>query len=107
MSVPVIAVPVLRIEPTMVEIQWSAIFGAEMYEVSYERLTGQEQSGHCPKQSQSATFQYSAGATQATLSGLEEYSNYHLTVTALRGQGSLVAKETLNFMTGSAGMLSI
>ena len=102
MSVPVTAVG--RIEPTVVELEWTPIHGAEMYEVSYERATGQQQSGHCPKQSQSATFQYGAGVNQAILSGLEEYSNYHLTVTALRGQGSFVASETLNFMTRSAGI---
>ena len=54
MGLPVTAVG--RIEPTVVELEWTPIYGAEMYEVSYERATGQEQSGHCPKQSQSATF---------------------------------------------------
>ena len=99
--VPVISV--LRIESTVVEIKWSATIGVEQYEVSYERLTGQKQSGHCPKLSQSARLQYSAGITQALLSGLEEYSNYHITVNASRGQGSFVASETVNIMTGSAG----
>ena len=103
MRVPVISV--VRIEPTVVEIEWSATIGVEQYEVSYERLTGQKQSGHCPEMLQSARLQYSAGRTQAVLSGLEEYSNYHITVKASHGQGSFVASEIVNIMTGSAGTL--
>ena len=80
-------------------------FGAEQYEVSYDGVTGQQQGDHCPEQLPSSGIHYSASTTKAVIPDLEEYSNYHITVTAKRGQESFVSSERVNVMTRSTGII--
>ena len=101
MQVPVVTVQGIGAE--WVELLWSAAHGAEQYRVTYERAGGDLQSGHCPQQSQSSVLVLDATTTRATISGLEEYSSYFVTVTATRGQDSSVSSGKLYFMTLSAG----
>ena len=97
-------VPVVTVQGEWAELLWSAAHGAEQYRVTYERAEGDLQSGHCPQQSQSSVLVLDATTTRATISGLEEYSSYFVTVTATRGQESSVSSGKLYFMTLSAGI---
>ena len=97
--------PTITIRDTQaasVTLAWSS-FGADRYEISYERATGGQQEGHCPSQSHSGLVKVSAPTTSVTIAGLEEFSTYHITVTAKRGKHSFVDSETLSFITTSAG----
>ena len=101
MRAPVITIS--RIEATWVEIEWSATNGVEQYRVTYERVIGAQQRGHCPQQHDSAVLDFSSTTTHATLSELEEYSSYYVTVIAKRGEESFVSSQQISFMTRSAG----
>ena len=105
LTVPQPSVTVDRIQATSVNINWSASFGADRYEILYERATGGQQEGHCPSQSHSGLVKVSAPTTSVTITGLEEFSTYRITVTARRGKHSFVDSETVSFMTSSAGTL--
>lgn len=100
MTVPVITVQ--RVGADEVVIGWSAAHGAEQYRVSYERAKGSAQRGHCPQQSPSSEFV--STTTRATLSNMEEYSTYFVTVTATHGTDSSISSDRVAFMTLSAGI---
>ena len=105
MTKPVISVRTTR--ATSVIIVWRASFGAERYEVSYERAKGQQQNGHCRSQSHSGVLEVSTPTTRAYITGLEEYSSYYITVTARRGHQSLITSEQVTFMTRSTGTVYV
>ena len=86
-----------------VALAWSS-FGADRYEILYERATGGQQEGLCPSQSHSGLVKLSAPTTSANITGLEEFSTYHITVTARQGNFSSLNSETMQFMTISAGI---
>ena len=87
-----------------IALAWSS-FGADHYEILYERATRGQQEGHCPSQSHSGLVKVSAPTTSANITGLEEFSTYHITVTARRGKLSSLSSETTTFMTISAGII--
>ena len=73
--------------PTTISLSWTAANGtADSYEVMWERDT----SGECPDVDEgSATI--SGSSTSHTISGLQEDSNYTITVTATNTAGSAVS----------------
>ena len=84
--------------PTTISLSWTAASGTvNNYEVMWERDT----SGECPGMVEvSATI--TGGSTSYTISGLEEDSNYTITVTATNAAGSAVSIP-ITAMTGEAG----
>ena len=95
------AAPVVNVDsttPTTISLTWtSAGSQVDSYEVPWERDT----SGECTDVGEdSATI--SGSSTSHTISGLEEDSNYTITVTASNTAGSAVSVP-VNAMTGEAG----
>ena len=84
--------------PTTISLSWTAANGTvDSYEVMWERDT----SGECPDVDEgSATI--SGSSTSHTISGLEEDSNYTITVTAINTAGSAVSVP-VTAVTGEAG----
>ena len=84
---------------TTISLSWSVPSGSvvDSYEVMWERDT----SGECPDEYEgSATI--TDGSTSYTITGLEEDSNYTITVTATNPAGS-AASDPVTGMTGEAG----
>ena len=84
--------------PTTIPLSWtSAGSQVDSYEVTWERDT----SGECPDVDEdSATI--SGSSTSYTISGLQEDSNYTITVTATNTAGSAVSVP-VTAVTGEAG----
>ena len=84
--------------PTTIPLTWtSAGSKVDSYEVTWERDT----SGECPDVDEdSATI--SGSSTSYTISGLQEDSNYTITVTATNTAGSAVSVP-VTAVTGEAG----
>ena len=86
------------ITPTTISLSWTTSNGtADSYEVMWERDT----SGECSDVDEdSATI--SGSSTNYTISGLQEDSNYTITVTATTALGSAVSVP-VTAVTGEAG----
>ena len=84
--------------PTTISLSWTAADGtADSYEVTWERDT----SGECPDVDEgNATI--TGNYTSYTISGLEEDSNYTITVTATNALGIAVSVP-VTAVTGEAG----
>ena len=70
----------------------------DSYEVMWERDT----SGECPDENANSATLTGDSATIYTITGLEEYSNYTITVTATNAAGSTVSYPVMG-MTGEIG----
>ena len=95
------AFPLVNVDsttPTTIPLTWtSAGSQVDSYEVTWERDT----SGECTDVDEdSATI--SGSSTSHTISGLEEDSNYTITVTATNTAGSAVS-DPVTSVTGEAG----
>ena len=89
--------------PTNISSSWAALSGSvvDSYEVMWERDT----SGKCSDVDVgNATI--TDGSTSYTISGLEEDSNYTITVTATNAAGSVISDSIIG-MTREARMFSI
>ena len=58
-----------------------------VYEISFERATGDQQFGECPVYEHRGRVLVAANTTTHTLTGLQEFSTYFITVTAVNGAG--------------------
>ena len=92
------AVMVNSIIPTTISLTWTASNGTvDSYEVIWERYT----SGECPDVDMDSAVIISS-STSYTISGLQEDSNYTITVTATNTAGSAVSVPVTT-VTGEAG----
>ena len=77
----------------------------DSYEISFERATGDQQLGDCPAYEHSRRVSAVAGTTTTyTLTGLQEFSTYFITVTAVNVVGRS-GNATVIVTTAAAGML--
>ena len=84
---------------TTLSISWtSGESQVKTYEVMWERDT----SGKCRNMNESSTNITGGGSTSYNITGLEEDSNYTITVTATNAAGSAVS-DSVTGMTGEAG----
>ena len=58
-----------------------------IYDVSFERATGDQQLGDCPAYEHRGRVLVAANTTTHILTGLQEFSTYFITVTAVNGAG--------------------
>ena len=96
MEIPIVILD--EISLTTISISWT-IAGSvvDSYEVMWQRDT----TGECPNEDEgSATI--TDGSTSYTITGLEEYSNYAITVTASNGVG-IMKSNPVTGMTNEAG----
>ena len=98
---PAVVAPVMNVgstTPMTIPLTWTSA-GSEVdsYEVTWERDT----SGECPDVDEGST-NITDGSTSYTISGLQEGSNYTITVTATNTAGSAVSVP-FTAMTGEAG----
>jgi len=83
---------------TTISLSWtSAGSVVDSYEVMWERDTSEE----CPDEDEGSTT-ITGGSTSYTITGLEEDSNYTITVNATNAVGSAVS-DTITEMTGEGG----
>ena len=88
--------------PTSVVISWNQQAKADSYEISFER---DQQLGDCPAYEHSGRVPALVGTTTTfTLTGLQEFSTYFITVTAVNVAGRS-ENATVNVTTATAGML--
>ena len=91
--------------PTSAVISWNQQSKVDSYEISFERATGDQQLGDCPAYEHSGRVPALAGTTTTyTLTGLQEFSTYFITVTAVNVAGRS-ENATVNVTTATAGML--
>ena len=76
------------IKSTSTMISWNQQQDADSYEISFQRATGNQQLGDCPAYQHSGSVPpVGATVTTHTLTGLQEFSTYFITVTAVNGAG--------------------
>ena len=91
-------VMVNSITPTTISLSWTASSATvDSYEVIWERDT----SGKCPNVDMDSTV-ITSSSTSHTISGLQEHSNYTITVTATNTAGSAVSVP-ITAVTGDTG----
>ena len=77
----------------------------DSYEISFQRATGNQQTGECSSFVHSDTIQVGGATTMHNLTGLQEFSTYLITVTVVnmagRSQNNPITVNTLK-----AGMLN-
>ena len=94
-----LSVTVSSTTATTISLSWSVPSGlvVDSYEVIWERDT----SGECPDEDEGSAA-ITDGSTSYTITGLEEDSNYTITVNATNAAGS-AASDPVTGMTGEAG----
>ena len=85
---------------TAISLTWSVPSGSVVtsYVVAWQRDT----SGDCPDEDE-GSMSITDGSTSLTLTGLEEDSDYRITVTATNAAGSGAVSHTVSAVTGEAG----
>ena len=88
---------------TSAVISWNQQAYVNIYEVSFERATGDQQFGDCPAYEHRGRVLVAGATTTHILTGLQEFSTYFITVTAVNAAGrNASAPVTVN--TIMAGM---
>ncbi len=87
--------------PQSVSIIWNWQFGVLRYVIGFERVIGNQQM-QCPQFHHNGTRSVSAAA-EYTLTGLEEFSVYVISLTAVGLSGVRLAPESVNITTHIAG----
>ena len=96
-------VMVNSITPTTISLFWTAANGiVDSYEVMWERDT----SGECPDVDEGSTT-ITGSSTSYTISGLQEDSNYTITVTATNAAGSTVSDSATRTTSEAGKLLSV
>jgi len=72
---------------TSVVVSWSSQTVVCSYEISFQRATGSEQHGDCTSFNHSDNVYVGGNITTHNLTGLQEFSTYLITVTAVNGAG--------------------
>ena len=92
------------ITSTSTMISWNQQRDADSYEISFQRATGNQQLGDCPAyQHNGSVPPVGATVTTSTLTGLQEFSTYFITVTAVNPAGRS-GNATVTVTTATAGM---
>ena len=73
--------------PTSVVLSWNQQALADSYELSFQRATGNQQFGDCSSFVHSGTIPVGGTITTYNLTGLQEFSTYFITVTAVSVAG--------------------
>ena len=89
--------------PTSVVVSWSQQAGVDSYEISFQRATGNQQRGECTSLEHSGNVSVDGSITMYNLTGLQEFSTYLITVTAVNGAGRS-RNDPLRVSTEMAGM---
>ncbi len=87
--------------PQSVSITWSRDSGVERYVIGFERVIGSQQM-QCPQFHHNGTQSVSS-ATEYTLTGLEEYSVYTISLTTLSSHGIQSLPARVQITTWPAG----
>ena len=83
---------------TSISLSWTASSGSiDSYEITWRKSSSEQ----CTDDERGNTT-ITDGSTSYTITGLEEYSNYSITVTATNALGSVVG-HSISGMTGEAG----
>ena len=72
---------------TSVVVSWSLQALVCSYEISFQRATGDEQLGDCTSFDHNGNVSVGGNITTHNLTGLQEFSTYFITVTAVNGAG--------------------
>jgi len=76
-----------EVTSTSVVVSWSSQTILCSYEISFQRATGDEQLGDCTSFHHSGNVSVGGNITTHNLTGLQEFSTYFITVTAVNGAG--------------------
>ena len=76
-----------EVTSTSVVVSWSSQALVCSYEISFQRATGSEQHGDCTSFDHSGNVSVGGNITTHNLTGLQEFSTYFITVTAVNGAG--------------------
>ena len=94
------------LSPTSIALRWSQLVGSpNSYEITYKYIgpcDGVTDSGRIPVNEVPEPF---TGSVERNLTGLQEFSNYSISVIAIYDEGS--AASTTSFVTLPAGVLNI
>ena len=91
--------------PTSVVISWSQQASVDSYEISFQRATGNQQTGDCTSFIHSNTIPVGGTITMHNLTGLQEFSTYLITVTVVNMAGRS-QNNPITVNTQMAGMLN-
>ncbi len=89
---------------TSVHVYWQQVDGANTYEISFERLTGSQQL-LCTDYGHSGSYSVGSGYSSYTLTGLQEYSVYSISLVAVTSNDVRSSSTTRQVTTMSAGKL--
>ena len=87
---------------TSVTITWESKFQVDSYEIKYERVT-KMQGVICPDYEHNGIVVVDGGENHYTLTDLQEYSVYTISLTALVNNMNVTASESINVTTLQAG----
>ena len=90
--------------PTSVVISWSQQASVDGYEISFQRATGNQQMGDCSSFIHSDTISVDVTITTHNLTGLQEFSTYFITVTAVSNMRGRTGSNAFTVNTRRAGM---
>jgi len=88
---------------TSVVVSWSQQPSVDSYEISFHRATGNQQLGDCSSLEHSGNVSVSGSITMYNVTGLQEFSTYVITITAVNGAGRS-RSDPLRVSTEMAGM---
>ncbi len=89
---------------TSVHVYWQQVDGANTYEISFERLTGSQQL-LCTDYEHSGSYSVNYWSSSYTMTGLQEYSIYSISLVAVTSSGVRSSTTTRQVTTSSAGWL--
>ncbi len=89
---------------TSVHVNWQQVDGANTYEISFGRLTGSQQL-LCRDYGHSSSYSIGSGSSSYTLTGLQEYSVYSVSLVAVTSNNVRSSSTTRSIVTTSAGRL--
>ncbi len=89
---------------TSVRVYWQQVDGANTYEISFERLTGNQQL-LCTDYGHSDSYRVGSGYDNYTLTGLQEHSVYSISLVAVTSTDVRSSSATRQVTTMSAGRL--
>ena len=92
-----------EVTSTSVVVSWSLQALVCSFEISFQRATGNEQLGDCTSFDHSGNVSVGGNITTHNLTGLQEFSTYFITVTAVNG-GGRNGSDPVPVNTAMAGM---